>query len=58
VSTVFGLVVAALDAGALWLKGIPLPILWGVLSFSTNDISKIGFVLGLIPRALLLPFAI
>ena len=57
-STVFGLIVAALDAGAQWLKGIPLPILWGLLSFITNYIPNIGFVLGLIPRALLLPFAI
>ena len=38
VSTVFGLIVAALDAGALWLIGIPLPILWGLLSFITNYI--------------------
>ena len=53
VSTVFGLIVAALDAGALWLIGIPLPILWGLLSFITNYIPNIGFVLGLIPPALL-----
>ena len=53
VSTVFGLIVAALDAGALWLIGIPLPILWGLLSFITNYIPNIGFILGLIPPALL-----
>jgi AI-2 transport protein TqsA len=29
VSTVFGFIVALLDTGALWLMGIPLPILWG-----------------------------
>jgi len=50
---VFGLIVAALDAGALWLIGIPLPILWGLLSFITNYIPNIGFILGLIPPALL-----
>ena len=49
---------AVLDAGALWLMGTPLPILWGLLSFITNYIPNIGFVLGLIAPALLLPFAI
>ena len=33
--------------------GIPLPILWGLLSFITNYIPYIGFWLGLIPPALL-----
>ena len=58
VSTVFGPIVAVLDGGALWLMGIPLPVLWGLLSFITNYIPNIGFVLGLIAPALLLPFAI
>lgn len=53
VSTVFGLIVAAFDTGALWLMGIPLPLLWGLLSFITNYIPNIGFVLGLIPPAIL-----
>lgn len=53
VSTVFGLIVAVLDVGALWLLGIPLPILWGLLSFITNYIPNIGFVIGVIPPALL-----
>ncbi len=53
VSTVFGLIVAVLDGGALWMMGIPLPILWGLLSFITNYIPYIGFWLGLIPPALL-----
>lgn len=53
VSTVFGLIVAVLDVGALWLLGIPLPILWGLLSFLTNYIPNVGFVLGLLPPALL-----
>ncbi len=33
--------------------GIPLPILWGLLSFITNYIPYIGFWRGLIPPALL-----
>lgn len=53
VSTVFGLIVAVFDTGALWLMGIPLPLLWGLLSFITNYIPNIGFVLGVIPPAIL-----
>jgi predicted PurR-regulated permease PerM len=53
VSTVFGAIVAVLDAGALALLGIPLPVLWGLLAFITNYIPNIGFVVGLIPPALL-----
>jgi AI-2 transport protein TqsA len=53
VTTVFGLIVAILDTIALALLGIPLPILWGLLSFITNYIPNIGFVLGVLPPALL-----
>ncbi|GAA2860853.1 AI-2E family transporter [Streptosporangium fragile] len=53
VSTVFGLICAALDVGALWLLGVPLPLLWGVLALITNYIPNIGFVIGLVPPALL-----
>ncbi|GAB3654699.1 AI-2E family transporter [Actinocorallia lasiicapitis] len=53
VSTVFGLIVAVADVGALALLGVPLPILWGLLSFITNYIPNVGFILGLIPPALL-----
>ncbi|WP_410876848.1 AI-2E family transporter [Nocardia sp. A7] len=53
VSTVFGAIVAVIDCGALWLMGVPLPILWGLLAFITNYIPNIGFVVGVIPPALL-----
>jgi predicted PurR-regulated permease PerM len=53
VSTVFGLIVAAIDAGFLWLVGVPLPLLWGLLSFITNYIPNVGFIVGLVPPALL-----
>lgn len=53
VSTVFGLIVAVLDVAALMLLGIPLALVWGVLSLITNYIPNIGFVIGLIPPALL-----
>ena len=53
VTTVFGLLVAAVDASALWLLGVPLPLAWGLLSFVTNYIPNIGFFLGLLPPVLL-----
>ncbi|GAA4286557.1 AI-2E family transporter [Georgenia daeguensis] len=53
VSTVFGLVVAALDVVALALLGVPLALTWGILAFVTNYIPNIGFVIGLVPPALL-----
>ncbi|WP_269454070.1 AI-2E family transporter [Modestobacter italicus] len=53
VSTVFGLVVAVIDTAALWLLGVPLPLLWGLLSYVTNYIPNIGFIIGLAPPALL-----
>ena len=53
VTTVFGLIVAVLDTIALWILGIPLAVTWGLLSFITNYIPNIGFILGVIPPALL-----
>jgi predicted PurR-regulated permease PerM len=53
VSTVFGLICAALDVAALSVLDVPLPLLWGVLALITNYIPNIGFVLGLLPPALL-----
>ena len=53
VSTVFGLIVAAVDTGFLWLVGVPLPLLWGLLAFITNYIPNVGFIVGLVPPALL-----
>jgi AI-2 transport protein TqsA len=53
VSTVFGLIVALADVAALYWLDVPLPLLWGLLSFITNYIPNIGFVLGLVPPALL-----
>ena len=53
VSTVFGLLVALVDVAALYWLDVPLPWLWGLLSFITNYVPNIGFVLGLVPPALL-----
>ena len=53
VTTVFGLIVAVLDTAALMIIGVPLAFTWGLLSFITNYIPNVGFVIGLIPPAVL-----
>lgn len=53
VSAGFGFIVAVLDAGALMIMGIPGAFVWGVLSFVTNFIPNIGFVIGVIPPAVI-----
>jgi len=53
ISTVFGAIVAVIDAAALWLLGLPSVVVWGLISFVTNYIPNIGFVLGVIPPALI-----
>lgn len=57
VTTIFGLIVAALDGIALALLGVPLALVWALFSFLTNYIPNIGFVIGLIPPALVALFA-
>ena len=52
-ATVFGAIVAAFDGLALAVMGVPLPIVWALLAFLTNYIPNIGFVIGVIPPALL-----
>jgi AI-2 transport protein TqsA len=52
VSTVFGVVVAVLDIGALYWLAVPLPLLWGLLSFITNYIANIGYFVGIVPPVL------
>lgn len=53
VNASFGAVVAILDGLALWWLGIPAPVVWAILAFVTNFIPNIGFVIGLIPPAVL-----
>jgi predicted PurR-regulated permease PerM len=53
VSTVFGAIVALLDVGVLYLLDVPAPWLWGLLAFITNYIPNIGFLIGLVPPAIL-----
>jgi predicted PurR-regulated permease PerM len=52
-TALFGAIVGVLDTGALWLLGVPLPLIWGFFSFLTNFIPNIGFIIGVIPPAFL-----
>ncbi len=52
-STVFGLIVSTLTWVGLASYGIPLAIVWAVLAFVTNYIPNIGFVIGLVPAAVM-----
>ncbi len=53
VSAVFGFIVAVIDGVMLYLLGVPGAFAWAVLAFVTNFIPNIGFVIGLIPPALI-----
>jgi AI-2 transport protein TqsA len=53
VATVFGGIVAVLDGVALLIMGIPAAGLWALLAFVTNYIPNVGFIIGLIPPAIL-----
>ena len=53
VATIFGGIVAVLDGAALLILGIPAAGLWALLAFVTNYVPNIGFIIGLVPPALL-----
>lgn len=52
VNASFGLLVAIIDGLALSWLGVPVPLVWAILAFVTNFVPNIGFVLGLVPPAL------
>lgn len=52
VNTLFGLIVAVLDTVVLIGLGVPLPLVWGLFAWVTNYIPNLGFLIGLIPPAL------
>ena len=53
VNTIFALAVAIIDVGILlWLQ-IPLALTWGILSFVTSYIPNVGFIIGMIPPAIM-----
>jgi AI-2 transport protein TqsA len=53
VTGIFGLLTGFADTLLLWWLGIPLPVLWGLLAAVCNFIPYVGFVIGVIPPALL-----
>lgn len=53
VNASFGAIVAIIDGLALWALGVPAPVVWAILAFVTNFVPNIGFVLGLVPPAVL-----
>lgn len=53
VNAVFGAIVAVIDGALLALLGVPGAPIWAILAFVTNFIPNIGFVIGLIPPAIL-----
>lgn len=53
VTAIFGFAVAVIDTAALMAIGIPDAIVWGVLAFVTNFVPNVGFVIGVIPPAVI-----
>jgi predicted PurR-regulated permease PerM len=53
VTTIFGLIVATCNWILLLSLGVPLAIVWGIMSFVTNYIPNIGFFIGIIPPVLM-----
>lgn len=53
INTVFGLVAGAFNTVLLLLIGVDLALFWGVLSFLLSFLPNIGFLLALLPPALL-----
>lgn len=53
VTTVFGLIIATLDVVVLLVLGVPLALLFGLVSFIANFIPNVGFVIALVPPAIL-----
>ncbi|RNL64068.1 AI-2E family transporter [Nocardioides marmoriginsengisoli] len=53
VSAGFGFIVAVVDVGALLIIGVPGAFIWGVLAFVTNFIPNVGFVIGVVPPAVI-----
>lgn len=52
VAAIFGGIVAVLDWILLAVLGIPYSWLWALLAFATNFVPNIGFVIGLVPPAI------
>jgi predicted PurR-regulated permease PerM len=53
VSALFGLIVAVINWIGLAAIGVPGAFVWAVLSFVTNFIPNLGFIIGLVPPAVI-----
>lgn len=53
VNTIFGLAVAVINMGILAFLQIPLVLTWGILAFVTAYIPNVGFIIGMVPPALM-----
>jgi len=53
VTTVFGLIVAVCNLILLLVLGVPLATIWAIFSFVTNYIPNIGFIIGIVPPAVM-----
>ncbi|MCO8276775.1 AI-2E family transporter [Actinoplanes sp. TRM 88003] len=53
ITGVFAVIVGLLDTVFLLVLGIPLALLWGLLAAACNFIPYVGFIIGLVPPALL-----
>jgi AI-2 transport protein TqsA len=53
VAAIFGAIVAVADWILLVIVGVPDPWLWAILAFVTNFVPNIGFLIGVIPPAIL-----
>lgn len=53
VTTIFAVIVGTADTVFLFLIGIPLAAVWGLLAAVCNYIPYVGFIIGVIPPALL-----
>jgi AI-2 transport protein TqsA len=53
ITTMTNLLVAAGNTVILYLMGVPFPLLWGLLSFFLGYIPSIGFLVSLVPPAVM-----
>ncbi len=53
INTIFGLAAAVINTVFLMIVGVDFALLWGVLSFFLSFLPNVGFVLALVPPALL-----
>ena len=53
VYTVFGLIIAVLDVVVLWVLGVPLALVFGLVSLIANYIPSVGFLIAMVPAALM-----